>query len=183
MQKRLGLAILMLFLAVPGASASDMIEVSLGYSQVIGPVKDMATVIVGNDGVADATLGGGGTIILTGKAIGATNLIVLDASGRELLSSALNVVPLDRRPKANIRVTKGVAWRDYECGPDAGCIPASGQNVASTTSAVVGSEDGTAAGSPDTVPETPAESAPETPAEAAPETEAPASREQVTFNP
>jgi hypothetical protein len=175
MKKRFGLAILVLFLAVPGASASDMLEVSLGYSQVVGPVKDMATVIVGNDGVADATLGGGGTIILTGKAIGATNLIVLDASGRELLSSALNVVPLDRRPKANIRVTKGVAWRDYECGPDGGCIPASGQNVSSLTSAVGGSDDATAAESPDTVPETPAE--------AAPETEAPASREQVTFNP
>lgn len=175
MKKRFGLAILMLFLAVPGASASDMLEVSLGYSQVIGPVKDMATVIVGNDGVADATLGGGGTIILTGKAIGATNLIVLDASGRELLSSALNVVPLDRRPRSNIRVTKGVAWKDYECGPDGGCAPASGQNVSSSTSAVVGGDDDAAAESPETEPETPVE--------ATPETEASASREKVSLNP
>lgn len=175
MKKRFGLAILMVFLAVPGASASEMLQVSLGYSQVVGPVKDMATVIVGNDGVADATLGGGGTIILTGKAIGATNLIVLDASGRELLSSALNVVPLDRRPRNNIRVTKGVAWQDYECGPDAGCMPAKGQNVASTMSAVVGGDDATAAETPATEPETPAE--------ATPETEAPASRDQVSLNP
>ena len=175
MKKRFGLAIAMLFLAVPGASASDMLEVSLGYSQVIGPVKDMATVIVGNDSVADATLGGGGTLILTGKAIGATNLIVLDATGRELLSSSLHVVPLDRRPRSNIRVTKGVSWQDYECGPDAGCMPASGQSVASTTSAVVGSDDATAPESPETEPETPAE--------ATPETEAPASREQVSLNP
>jgi hypothetical protein len=175
MKKRFALAILMLFLAVPGASASDMLEVSLGYSQVVGPVKDMATVIVGNDGVADATLGGGGTIILTGKAIGATNLIVLDASGRELLSSALNVVPLDRRPRSNIRVTKGVAWQDYECGPDGGCAPARGQNVSSSTSAVVGGDDDAAAESPETEPETPVE--------ATPETEASASREKVSLNP
>jgi Flp pilus assembly secretin CpaC len=175
MKKRFGLAILMLFLAVPGASASEMLQVSLGYSQVVGPVKDMATVIVGNDGVADATLGGGGTIILTGKAIGATNLIVLDASGRELLSSALNVVPVDRRPRSNIRVTKGIAWQDYECGPDDGCMPASGQTVSSSTTAVVGSDDATAAESPETEAETPAQ--------ATPETEASVSREKVSLNP
>jgi Flp pilus assembly secretin CpaC len=175
MKKRFGLAILMLFLAVPGASASEMLQVSLGYSQVVGPVKDMATVIVGNDGVADATLGGGGTIILTGKAIGATNLIVLDASGRELLSSALNVVPVDRRPRSNIRVTKGIAWQDYECGPDAGCMPASGQNVVASTSAADGSDDATAAESPET--------GAEPPAEATPETEASVSREKVSLNP
>jgi hypothetical protein len=174
MKKRFGLAILTLFLTVPGASASEMLEVSLGYSQVVGPVKDMATVIVGNDGVADATLGGGGTIILTGKAIGATNLIVLDATGRELLSSALNVVPLDRRPRSNIRVTKGVSWRDYECGPDGGCTPASGQSFASTSAEVAGDDDA-AAESPETEPETPVE--------AAPETEAPASRAQVSLDP
>lgn len=175
MKKQFGLAVLMLFLAIPGASASDTLEVSLGYSQVIGPVKDMATVIIGNDGVADATLGGGGTIILTGKAIGATNLIVLDAAGQELLSSSLNVVPLDRRPKTNIRVTKGVAWQDYECGPDDGCIPASGRNVASSMSAGVVTDDDTATESPEAVPETPSETVPET--------ETPASREQVSLNP
>lgn len=175
MKKRFGLAIAMLFLAVPAASASETLEVNLGYSQVVGPVDDMATVIVGNDGIADATLGGGGTIILTGKAIGATNLIVLDASGRQLLSSSLQVVPLDRRPRSNIRVTKGVSWQDYECGPDTGCMPATGRNVAPTTSAVDGSDDASTAGSPETEPEAPAE--------ASPETEAPASREQVSLTP
>lgn len=174
MKKQFRLAILMLVLAIPGASASETLEVSLGYSQVVGPVKDMATVIIGNDGVADATLGGGGTIILTGKAIGATNLIVLDAAGQELLSSPLNVVPLDRRPKANIRVTKGVSWQDYECGPDDACMPASGQNLASSMSAGAVTDDGTAT-NPEAVPEAPSESDPET--------EAPASREQVSLNP
>ena len=54
-------------------------------------------------------------------------------------------------------------------------MPAIGQTVASTMSAVVGSDDATAAETPVTEPEIPAE--------ATPETEAPASRDQVSLNP
>jgi hypothetical protein len=136
MKKRFSLAVLMLSLAVPGASASELLEVSLGYSQVIGPVADMSTVIIGDDSVAGATLGSGGTIILTGRMLGATNLIVLDEKGRELLASPLQVVPLDRRPTTNIRVVKaalkadGFEAQDYVCGPDTGCVAAAGKPAA-----------------------------------------------------
>lgn len=137
MKKPLGLAIVMLLLALPGAIAANALEVNLGYSRVIGPVDEMATVIVGDHGVADATLGGGGTIILTGKALGVTNLIVLDGSGRELLSSPLLVVPLDRRPSTIVRVTNGVATaRDYRCEALAGCRPVAGANAASAAAAM-----------------------------------------------
>jgi hypothetical protein len=121
MRKRFNLALLMLALGIPSASASDMLEVTLNYSRVIGPVEDMATVIVGDNRIAEVTLADGGTIILTGKAIGATNLIVLDGNGREVLGSALSVVPLDRRPTTTVRVVKGVKAQDYVCGTAAGC--------------------------------------------------------------
>ena len=131
MKKRFCLALLVLSLAGPSAIAAENLEVSLGHSQVIGPVAEMSTVIVGNDSVADATLGGGGTIILTGKKVGATNLIVLDESGRELLASQLRVVPQDRRPRTLVRVTKGVSQtQGYVCRLDAGCTPVAGQGPA-----------------------------------------------------
>jgi Flp pilus assembly secretin CpaC len=176
MKKLFGLAALMLSLAVPGALAADTIDVRLGNSQVIGPVEHMATVIIGNDGVAGATLGGGGTIILTGKMLGTTNLIVLDESGQELLSSDLNVVPLDNRPTTRVRVSRGIATaRTYECGASTGCTLASGA-VASAASSQDEVEDD--APSQETTPEASPEER-----DAAPEIDAPASEEMISLNP
>jgi hypothetical protein len=125
MNTQFGLAMLMLSLAIPGASAGEPIEVSLGLSQIIGPVTDMSTVIIGDDGVAEITLGGGGTIIVTGRSIGTTNLIILDEAGRELLDAALNVVSQDRRPTTNITVVKGFSKsQGYVCVGAAACVPA-----------------------------------------------------------
>ena len=153
-----GLAVAILSLAVSGAHATEMLEVKLGYSQVIGPVANMATVIVGNDRVADATLGGGGTIILTGRALGATNLIVLDEGGRQVLESPLQVVPVDRRPRTNIRIVKGITKaQDYDCGQNRLCKPVAVAVAAPQTPAITGPVDGTPAVAPDTpvAPEAP----------------------------
>ena len=170
MKARFRLAVVMLSLAIPSAVAAEVLEVSLGYSQVIGPVANMSTVIVGDDSVADATLGGGGTIILTGRTLGATNLIVLDEKGRELMASALQVVPLDRRPKTNIRIVGGISEKqDYVCGPDGGCNPVAVAAAQSNAPTVV--INGTVSGAPALTPETA-----DTPDSAA-------SAEQVSLNP
>ena len=163
MNKRLSLAVLMLSLAIPGAAGAEVLEVRLGYSEIIGPVANMSTVIVGDERVADATLGGGGTIILTGRLLGATNLIVLDESGRELLASPLHVVPLDRRPTTQVRIFKGAAEaQDYVCGPGPGCSPVDGQG-----------EPAIMVAEPAATPELPA----------APATGDPAAEEQISLNP
>lgn len=176
MKTLFGLAALMLSLTVPAALAADTIDVRLGNSQVIGPLSQMATVIIGNTGVADATLGGGGTIILTGKMLGTTNLIVLDESGRELLSSDLNVVPLDNRPTTTVRIFGGIdTARTYECGAGMGCSLASGV-VASVAPAEDEVEDDGPSQEP--IPE----AIPDEP-EAAPATDAPGSEEMISLNP
>jgi hypothetical protein len=174
MNKRFSLAMLLLSLAVPAASAGEPIEVSLGLSQIIGPVTDMSTVIIGDDGVAEITLGGGGTIIVTGRSIGTTNLIILDEAGRELLDAALNVVSQDRRPTTNITVVKGFAKsQGYVCMGAAACVPV--KKGSPPTLAAVEGDDG-AASPPLAVPNAPA--VPATPA-----IEVPAEPEQLTLNP
>jgi len=176
MKKLFGLAALMLSLSIPNAFAADAIDVRLGNSQVIGPVEQMATVIIGNDGIAGATLGGGGTIILTGKMLGTTNIIVLDEAGRELLSSDLNVVPLDNRARTTVRILRGTSQpQTYVCEAGAGCAPSSGA-MASVADAQDEVEDG--APSQETTPE----ANPVDP-DAAPETDAPASEEVISLNP
>ena len=171
MKRLVGMAALVLSLSVASAFAADAIDVRLGNSQVIGPIDRMATVIVGNTGIADATLGGGGTIILTGKMLGATNLIVLDGLGRQLLSSDLNVVPLDNRPTTTVRVSRGIATaQTYECGAATGCAPASG-----AVASVAPAQDATGvAPMQETIP-------PANPEE--PEVDAPESEELISLNP
>ena len=179
MKKLFGLTVLMLSLAAPGTFAADTIDVRLGNSRVIGPVEQMATVIVGDNGVADATLGGGGTIILTGKSLGATNLIVLDELGRELLSSDLQVVPLDNRPTTKVRISRGVSQgQTYVCGTGAGCTPAAGA-LASVASPEEVSVDGAPSGE---TPEAAPDANPEAP-EGTQETDAPAAEEMISLNP
>lgn len=174
MTKQFGVAILLLSLAISGASAGEPIEVSLGLSQVIGPVAEMSTVIIGDDGVAEVTIGGGGTIILTGRSIGTTNLIVLDETGRELLDSALTVVSQDRRPTTNILVVKGLSdSQGYVCAAAAACVAV--ENASPTIVAAADADDGTAS-QPLEVP-----ADPEVPA--GPTIEVPAGEERVTLNP
>ena len=174
MKRLFGLAIAMLSLSVPGALAADRLEVSLGHSQVIGPVHQMSTVIVGNDGIVSATLGGGGTIILTGKNLGATNLIILDENGMELMASELHVLPLDRRPSTNIRIVQGVAGaQNYRCEPDLGCSPVG--KAVPTGVAMVNQSEG------DTTPEA-TETDPGSAQDSAPETEEPAGQDHISLN-
>lgn len=178
MKKLLGLAALMLPLAFPGALAAAGIDVRVGNSQVIGPVESMATVIVGNDGVAGATLGGGGTIILTGRRLGTTNIIVLDELGRELMSSDLNVVPLDNRPTTRVRVSRGIATaRTYECATDTGCALAQG-----AVTSFAASQEEPDAPIQETVPKADPETNPEDP-DAAPDTDGPGTEEMISLNP
>lgn len=122
MMTRTALAVLALVIAAPATWAQEVIDINVGYSQVVRPAEVPGTVIVGDDTVADATIGGGNTIILTGKALGTTNLIVLDDTGGEIMSVPVTVAPVDRRPTAKIRVVKGSAdEKEYLCGPARGC--------------------------------------------------------------
>lgn len=172
MNKLFGLAALMMSLSIPSAFAADAIDVRLGNSQVIGPVEQMATVIIGNTGIADATLGGGGTIILTGKMLGTTNLIVLDESGRELLSSDVQVVPLDNRAKTTVVILRGSSEaQTFACIAGAGCAPA-----ADAMASVAPSENATEQ-------DAPTEENPAVPEATPDNTDSPASEELTSLNP
>jgi Flp pilus assembly secretin CpaC len=110
--------------AMPGALAGDPLDLTVGHSQVVMAEGGLGTVIVGDDSIADATLGSGNTIILTGKALGSTNLIVLDEVGSQIMNSTLLVGPVDRRPTSTVRILKGgSSEREYVCRTGSGCTP------------------------------------------------------------
>jgi 16S rRNA U516 pseudouridylate synthase RsuA-like enzyme len=74
----------------------------------------VATLVIGNPLIADATVQAGGLMVLTGKGIGSTNLIALDARGEQLMSVQIRVRPQN---DAVVQVYRGVERETYSCTP------------------------------------------------------------------
>jgi Pilus formation protein N terminal region len=73
------------------ARAQESIELSPGIVKLLRFDRPVGTVAVGNPAVADTFAPNDRAILLTGKTIGSTNLIVLDDGGRDLFSAAVIV--------------------------------------------------------------------------------------------
>jgi Flp pilus assembly secretin CpaC len=74
-----------------GADDSGMMRVFLNHAKVLKLDQPVSKVIIGNAEVADATVADSRTIVLTGKAFGTTNLVLLDADGNALLDERILV--------------------------------------------------------------------------------------------
>lgn len=78
--------------ALSGAAlASDPIDVTIDFAKVMRLTQPAHTIVVGNPGIADASVGDEQTLVLTGKTAGTTNLIVLDAKGVEIMNAEVRV--------------------------------------------------------------------------------------------
>lgn len=100
----------------PMSEVSEMLQVTVGHSQLLTGRAPFGTIIVGDDTVAGASLGPGYSIIVTGLTAGSTNLIVLDEQLEPLLTTRINVVPVAGALRSTVTVTKGIEIREvYEC--------------------------------------------------------------------
>jgi Pilus formation protein N terminal region len=95
------------------AGAEETLTVVLDQAQVMPLPERVGTIIIGNPLIADVTLQAGGTMVVTGKGYGATNLIVLDRTGATLLSKTIQVVG----PRDAVVVYRGVDRESYSCAP------------------------------------------------------------------
>lgn len=92
--KRAGtLAMALVLAGAAGARGEDdgMMRVFLNHAKVLKLDQPVSKVIIGNAEVADATVADSRTIVLTGKAFGTTNLVLLDADGNALLDERILV--------------------------------------------------------------------------------------------
>jgi Flp pilus assembly secretin CpaC len=106
--------------ATPGRGAiveqqASSVMVVLDFAKMISFPQPARTIIIGNPAVVDGTLNDENTIVLTGKAVGTTNMIVLGEAGQEIAN-------LDVAVTANTRqlttVYHGAVQQTYSCsGP------------------------------------------------------------------
>jgi Flp pilus assembly secretin CpaC len=73
------------------AQAPEVIDVTIDFAKVLKLEDQAKTIVIGNPGIADAAVEDESTVVLTGKAAGATNLIVLNAEGDEVVNAVLRV--------------------------------------------------------------------------------------------
>lgn len=96
------------------ALALEPITITLDQARLMKLPERVATVVVGNPLIADATVQPGGTLVITGKSYGTTNLVILDRSGAPLLDRLLQV---QGPQEATMVVFRGVDRETYSCTP------------------------------------------------------------------
>lgn len=114
------------------AETSERIALSIDFATVYKLERPAATVIIGNSGIADATVKDGETLVLTGKASGTTNMIILDEDGEEITNA---LVEVGYRGDAVTTVYYGRDRRTFACVPKCEAIVAVGDENAHFASA------------------------------------------------
>ncbi len=100
-------------------AAADSVTVNVDSARLLKLPANVATIVIGNPLIADATLQNGGTLVITGKGYGSTNLLALDRGGRVIMSKTVQVLG----PEADhlIVVYKGVKRETLSCSHE--CQP------------------------------------------------------------
>jgi len=71
---------------------STSIGVTLDFARILFFDHPARTVVIGNPSIVDGTFSDEYTIVLTGKALGTTNMIVFGDGGREIANLSVNVL-------------------------------------------------------------------------------------------
>jgi Flp pilus assembly secretin CpaC len=99
---------------MPAAASAADINVIIDQAKLVQLPDKVATIVLGNPLIADATVQARGLMVITGKGFGRTNLIALDRAGAVLLEKTVEV----RTPRAGIVVVyRGIQRESYSCTP------------------------------------------------------------------
>ncbi len=148
-------------LAAGPAIAEEPLSVTVDKAHVLRLDSDASLVMVANPDIADVTIESPRLLFVLGRAAGETNLYVLDGGGREILNTALVVVPNDER---EVTINRNLKEGTLSCDPrcvrvptprqDANGVGASNAAMGDTQTAGLDSETD-AAKAEQTAPQTP----------------------------
>jgi Flp pilus assembly secretin CpaC len=110
----LGLVLAIMVTVGRPAAATETLTVELDQASIMKLPDQVATIVVGNPLIADVVLQSGGLVVVTGKAYGATNVVLLDRAGKILMERAIEV----RSTRDNVVfVYRGTERETYSCVP------------------------------------------------------------------
>ncbi|MHA6644184.1 pilus assembly protein N-terminal domain-containing protein [Mesorhizobium sp. A623] len=96
------------------AQAGAGIEVTMNEAKIVKLARAADTIVIGNPGIADASVQDASTIVLTGKGFGVTNLVVLDSDGSPIIDEQVTVV---RQDASSVRIYRRAQVQTMSCTP------------------------------------------------------------------
>lgn len=82
-------------LSVPAATfaapVGPVTDVTIDFAKILRLDEPASTIVIGNPGIADASVQDEKTVVLTGKTAGTTNLIILNEDGMEVANTMVRV--------------------------------------------------------------------------------------------
>ncbi len=100
------------------AQQTPDLMVTYDQSQILRLPRRVSEIIIGNPSIAEITISSGKMLVITGKAFGITNLILLDEQKNIMLSRRL----ITLRPTAKVvNLMRGGGRQTYNCTPQ--CNP------------------------------------------------------------
>ena len=105
--------------AIASSARAEDVNINVDQARLLNLPDRVATIVIGNPLIADATLQSGGLLVVTGKGYGSTNLLALDRKGQVIMSKTVRVVG----PASDdlVVVYRGVDRESYSCAPE--CQP------------------------------------------------------------
>jgi Flp pilus assembly secretin CpaC len=119
-----------------GEAIGDTVHLVIDFAKIVSLDEPATTIVIGNSGIADAALGDDRTIVLTGKAAGTTNMIILGRRGEEIAHATVRVASDTRHLTT---VFRGKERQTFTCAPTCEQVIAVGdaeQPFASATSQI-----------------------------------------------
>ena len=95
--RSIGLTVALATALVQPAFSEETVDLVIDFAKILQLNEPIATLIIGNPGIADATIQDDQTIVLTGKAAGMTNLIAMNDNGEEMANVLVRVASNVRR--------------------------------------------------------------------------------------
>lgn len=100
-----------------------VLRLTVGHSKLLQTDQSIGMIIVGDDTIANTTVGAGNSIVVTGLTEGSTNLIVLSKTQQLLMSSTIAIAPVAGQLRSIVTVRRGTAAQErYECRDTCGLV-------------------------------------------------------------
>ena len=107
-----------------GSALADDLSVAKDQSKVVKLTAPATTVVVGNPAIADVAMQDGVTAFVTGKGFGVTNVIAMDAQGRQIASFRILVTGDQTR---SVTLMRGAQVVTLSCGARCETVSAVGE--------------------------------------------------------
>lgn len=95
------------------AMAAD-ITVSVNQAKILKLTRPADTIVIGSPSIVDASVQDATTIVLTGRAFGSTNLVILDSDGAPIVDQQ---VVVSRNEAGTVRIYRRAAIETLSCTP------------------------------------------------------------------